>query len=514
MSLASEGKVQCGGGGATALGPLPVGWADGTALPKDWLLIATPQWQIRGNLLLSIGVPDCRRPLSPPEIELWNLIQLPVTTQEAVQRCGAGADLLIRAFLRDRLCVLVEASFPANRRRVLTIEPHADDAVLSVGGTMWLRRHECAFVIATMASRSNYTRYRDLGGNHDISSTTEIRRRESDLAARMLGGAHVSVGMTDAALRYRDTEWTTEFYRRHRIAIRASISRAADEAELRRWIQAVQRLVIEQAPTEIWFPLGGPHADHMLTADACLAAFAADRSLVRDRIVRIYHEVPYAVSFPGHMHAALAAATQFGAVLEAEVVSIEQVRGDKRRLSSVYDSQDVDELFATGGELPELFWRVRDLQRQIGASGVAAQAAAGKARAARAIAAWVARNRDASLVRVLLTTPSGRWQTDLDLLCTAFPRARFEVWTASIAEAEVVEVPCGRVDIRTVAGGIPAWLREGVRLFLSHRAPTLLLASAQRVLSARLLSSLSLSGDILVISSMDQLDAVLRTAAR
>jgi len=53
-----------------------------------------------------------------------------------------------------------------------------------------------------------------------------------------------------------------------------------------------------------------------------------------------------------------------------------------------------------------------------------------------------------------------------------------------------------------------------VRLFLSHRAPTLLLASAQRVLSARLLSSLSLSGDILVISSMDQLDAVLRTAAR
>jgi LmbE family N-acetylglucosaminyl deacetylase len=509
--MTSESKEQIGCRGPTAASSAPPkGPVDGAELPADWLLVARPHLQLRGDALHSVGLPDRFRQLSRAEVELWNSVQRCMSVQEALQHCGPGADRLVRTFLRDQLCEVVELAFPANRRRVLVVEPHADDAVLSVGGTMWLRRHECNFVIATVASRSNHTRYRELGGNHDINTVTEIRRREADLAARMLGGEHLSVGMTDAALRYHDVEWTADFYRRHRMSIRASMSRTADDVELRRWMDALQRLVTEQQPTEIWFPLGGPHADHMLTADACLAVFAADPSLARDRILRIYQEVPYAVRFPGHMSAALAAVRRSGAGLDEEVTTIAPVLAEKRRLASVYDSQDMDELFAAGGDKPEVFWRVRDVPRQVVAAGTVSRAIAGQDPAARITAAWVARNRHAALVRVLLTTPTGRWPADLNLLLAAFPRARFEVCTASVAEAEVTEVPSDRVDARTVAGGSLAWLLETLRLCLSPPAPTLVHAGEQRLRYARLISRLWLGSDALTVTSMDQLASALR----
>ena len=511
MTSQSEDQIRSRGP-ITAFGSPLKRPVDGWGLPPDWLLVPRPHLQLHGNALHSVGLPDRFRQLSKDEVELWNLMQRSVSVQEALQSCSPGADRLIRTFLCDGLCELVEPAFPANRRRVLIVEPHADDAVLSVGGTMWLRRHECYFVIATVASRSNHTRYRDLGGNHDINTVTEIRRREADLAARMLGGQHVSVGMTDAALRYHDAEWAADYYRRHRMSISASISRIADDAELRRWVDALQRLVTEQQPTEIWFPLGGPHADHMLTADACLRAFAADPSLVRDRILRIYQEVPYAVRFPGHMSAALAAVRRSGAVLDEEVTTIAQVVAEKRRLASVYDSQDVYELFAAGGDKPEVLWRLRDLPRQVAAAGTLSSAIAGQEPAARTIAAWVARNRNAARVRVLLMTPTGRWQADLNLLRTAFPCARFEVCTASVASAEVAEVPSDRVHARTVAGGSLAWLLETLRLCLSRPAPTLVHAGERRLRHARLLSRLWLGSDALTVTSMDQIACALRTA--
>jgi len=507
MTSESEDQIKSRAPSAAPKGPF-----DGADLPREWLLVARPHLRLRGDALQSVGLPDRFRQLSTAELELWNSMQRSINVQEALQSCGPEGDRLIRDLLNDGLCELVEPAFPANRRRVLVVEPHADDAILSVGGTMWLRRHECNFVIATMASRSNHTRYRDLGGNHDINTVTEIRRREAELAARMLGGAHVSVGMTDAALRYHDAEWTADFYRRHQMSISASISRTADNAELRRWVDALQRLVTEQQPAEVWFPLGGPHADHMLTADACLAVLAADPSLIGDRNLRIYQEVPYAVRFPAHMSAALAAVRGSGAGLDEEITMIAPVLAEKRRVASVYDSQDMDELFADGGNRPEVFWRVRDLPRRVPTAGTVASAIAAAAPAVRTIATWVARNRDAKIVRVLLMTASGRWQADMNLLEGAFPQARFAVFAASAAAAEVVEASSDRVLARTLAGGSWSWLLESLRLCLSRPAPTLVYATAHRVLHARLLSRLWFGSDALVIDSMDPLAHALRVA--
>ena len=481
----------------------------------DSLLVPRPHYEVRGGALWFLDNPRPVCWLTASESELWDLLRQPATVGAVRQHFGASADHLMNKFLSAGYCELVEAGFSAARRRVLVIEPHADDAVLSVGGTMWLRRHECTFIIATMASRSNHTRFRDLGGGLDIAAVTALRRRESELAARMLGGEHVSVGLTDTALRYHDAEWTEDFYRRHRVAIQASTARVEDDDDERaRWIEAMRQLLMNEPAAEVWIPLGGPHADHMLTADACFAAVAAQPSLADGRILRVYQEFPYAAHNPRYMSAARAALSGAGAgaVLEEERVAIAPVREYKRRLASVYASQNIDEMYGVPGiDQAECLWRVRELPRRVDSSGLVSQAMI-RPPAPGAIGSWLARNRDARRVRVLLSAPTGHWARDLKLLGSAFPRARFEVYVAAAAAAEVADVPSDRVDMRTLTGGTLGWVLGALKLCIARPAPTLFHAGERRERQAWLLSRLWLANDALVIATMDHLASALRTA--
>jgi GT2 family glycosyltransferase/LmbE family N-acetylglucosaminyl deacetylase len=480
-------------------------------LPADSLLLPRPHYELRGDALCHLGSQRPLHQLTAAEAELWSMLQQSVNVAAVRERLGAGADLVIDKFLGARYCELAEASFPAARRRVLIIEPHADDAVLSVGGTMWMRRHECNFVIATMASRSNYTFFSDLGSGLGIGAATELRRRESELVARMLGAEHISVGMTDRSLRYFDGEWTDEFYRRHRLAMQASTARVADDNERTRWIDAIGQLLEKERAAEVWIPLGGPHTDHMLTADAFFAAIAAQPSLSHGRSVRVYQEYPYAAYDPRHMAAARAALIDAGAVLQEEHIAIAPVREYKRRLASVYDSQNIDEMYAVPGiDQTELIWSMPELPRRFDPLGVVSQAVM-RPESLGAIDSWLTRNHDSPRVRVLLSTPTGDWARDLKLLTTAFPHARFEVYVAAAAAAEVADVPSERVDIRTVAGGTLAWVLLGLKLCIARPAPTLFHSGERREREARLLSRLWLASDALVISTMDHLASTLRT---
>src|SRR5260370_35895814 len=162
----------------------------------------------------------------------------------------------------------------------------------------------------------------------------------------MIGGDHVSVGMTDTVLRYRDGNWTSDFFLGHRMSIRIGTSRIADDRERQQWTEAVRRLLTEYPSAEVWFPLGGPHTDHMLTTDACFAVFLSNPSLVAGRVLRVYPESPYAARSRPHMDRALEALRNSGAVLEEELVRIDTACDQKRRLASIYDSQDIEEMRA------------------------------------------------------------------------------------------------------------------------------------------------------------------------
>lgn len=497
------------------------GLTDPVELRSDYLLVRRPHFHLRGNSLIWVASEVPRRQLSEPETKFWNLMQRPVSVNEARATCGEAADGIMLEFLRSEYCELVEPVFPSDRRRVLVIEPHADDAALSIGGTMWLRRLECAFTIATMASRSNHTRYRDMGCDYsDIEEVTEIRRRESELFARMIGGDQVSVGMTDAALRYRDANWTHDYFLRHQMSIRIRTSRIADDRERQQWADAVRRLLTEHPSAEVWLPLGGPHTDHMLTADACFAVFLSNPSLVAGRVLRVYPESPYAASSRNHMDEALQALRNSGAVLEEELVRIDTACGQKRRLASIYDSQNIEEMRADteAGELMrgsagrfELLWTLKALPKEIDPSGIVSSAIAGRQQD-QTVAVWLSKNKEEERLRVLLSMPTGRWASDLEALCVAFPRAKFEVYVAPAAEAEVNDAPSVRVEVRKVASGALAWVFLSLRFFAVMKSlPTLFHAGHRRLRQARILSRLWPGSDTLIVASMDPLMRTLRT---
>jgi LmbE family N-acetylglucosaminyl deacetylase len=488
-------------------------------LRSDYLLVRRPHFHLQDHTLFFMASKQPLRRLSEAELDLWNLMQQPLSVQTARQTCPGCTDDLICNFLESEFCEVVEPAFPSGRQRVLVIEPHADDAALSVGGLMWLRRHECAFVVATMASRSNHTLYHDLGLEYfDIEKVTEIRRLESELFARMIGGDHVSVGLTDAALRYCDTEWTLDYFLPRRIAIRIGISRIPDDQERKRWSESVQRLLADIPSAEVWIPLGGPHTDHMLTVDACLRVFVANPDLIVGRVLRIYQDVPYLARFPLYMNNAIEALRRVGVVLEREILPISDAYDQKLRLTSLYASQNILAMRGAieGGALAygpavgyaEALWTLRALPQRIDSSVIGSVAIPNHERAN--VVKWVSQNKDTECVRVLLLMPTGRWRADLDRLCNAFPKARFKIYYADSAAAEVADAWSDRAEARNVGAGMLGWVFLGLRFAAAMKPlPTLFYVGERRLREARVLSKLWLGSDTLVVASMDWVTSVL-----
>lgn len=488
------------------------------------LLVRRPHYLLRGNDLFWIASKKPIRQFSEVQIRLWNLMQQPVALTEVRRACGDCVDTLIREFVQGGLCELLESAFPDNRRRVIVIEPHADDAALSVGGTMWAQRLECEFLIATMASRSNHTRYPDLGCDFfDVGEVTEIRRLESEMFARLVGGTHVAMGLTDSELRYRDANWSFDFFRQHRMSIRVSASRVANAQERRRWTDAVQRLLTEHQSAEVWFPLGGPHTDHLLTADACYAAFLANPSLIAGRTLRVYGEFPYTARYPQQLEDSLNSLKKSGAMLDEMPAPIANVAEQKRRLASVYDSQDISEMLrgtrssaddhGRAAARAEKFWTLRAIPKQINRSGILSAARTAPA-LVDAAATWARRNRGAAILRVLLLMPTGQWASDLEMLFAAFPNARFEVYVAATAAAEVAAHTSDRLDVRIVASSALPWIIQSLKIsFALKGRPTLFHVGERRKWQARLLSRLWLGSDTLIVESMNQLISALQVSS-
>jgi LmbE family N-acetylglucosaminyl deacetylase len=495
---------------------------DQPKLRSDCLLVRRPHFRLLGNELFFMASKEPCRLLSEVEVRLWDLIGQAQSVDAIRQASGEDTDSLIHEFLRSDFCELIEPIPPGGRRRVLVIEPHADDAALSIGGVMWLRRLENVFVVATMASRSNHTLYHELDLDYfDVEKVTDIRQRESELFARMIGGDHVSVGLTDAALRYRDTHWTPDFFRRHRMSVRAATSRIAGEREGKRWTDAVRRLLTDIPSEEVWIPLGGPHADHMLTIDACCKVFQSDPSLAAGRIWRVYQDVPYFSSYSRCMNDAIEAWRAAGVIMERELIPIDF--DQKLRLTSVYASQNIVAMrgdietsaraYRPAAAYAEILWTLRRLPDNFRPSAIMSTKMAQSDRQ-EAVAEWAMNNREAKAVRVLLLTPTGQWAADLEMLCGAFPRARFEIYVAPAAVAEVSDASSDRVEVRKVGGGTLSWILLSLRFALAMKAsPTMFYTGDRRLRAARWLSRLWLASDTVAVASMDSLVNPLRAGA-
>jgi LmbE family N-acetylglucosaminyl deacetylase len=468
-----------------------------------------------------------RRPhvrLSAVERAVWTALESAPSVDELHASFPQDADWILRRFAELGLCEIVETSSREGRRRVLVFEPHSDDAVLSVGGTMWLRRHECEFIVITIGSRSNFTSYYYLDRDYfNVDQVSSLRNAEGALFARLLGGKHRALGQPEATLRYHGGDWSLDWYRRHQFSVSAYIDHHSGAGELRGWIEAIQAALGDSRADEVWFPLGSPHTDHQLTRDAALTLLLDDPKLFRGCEVRFYQDVPYAVRCRTFTPTILEALTRAGAILVPETVPIDSAFTEKLKLISLYGSQfkldaigpdvEASARMADGhGGLAERFWLLKKPPAALDLSSLRADEPVVR-RAMEQLASWALNHRDAKRIRLLLLVPAGRWAEDMEYLLQFFPKARFDAYIASAAAAEVAEFVSPRICVRHVAAGTKAWVFLAIRLILMRPAATLFLAGERRLREARFLSAFWPLSDPVVLPTMDDLVSALRRLA-
>ncbi len=496
-------------------------------LPVDSIPVRLPHYRLRdGGLYFLIS----RRPvtlLSAREQAVWESLDGSVRVRDVAARFPAGAgEAALRRFVELGVCLPVAASFPEGRRRVLVLEPHMDDAALSLGGVLWSRRAECEFTIVSITGRSNFTSYYNLERDYlDVDVVSALRRAESELFARAVGGRHVALDLPEAPLRYRPGPWTLDWFRRHHASISAFIGHTSGPEELRTWTERIRQLLRDILADEVWAPIGvGPHTDHELARNAFMTILRADPDLLRRCEVRLYQEVPYAAQFPHFTSAIVEELARSGARLELETVTVTEAFPDKLRLISVFGSQFKLEVLrpgieaaaraaaAEGGGMAEILYRVAAPPERLDFLALSVGAPEVR-RLATELGPWIERHRHARCIRLFIRPPAGRWAEDMRCLLETFPVARFSVRAAREALAEATDVRSPRIEVGSIGRGPAAWALGVLSANLEGPAPTLILAFADRMREARRLSMLLPLSDTLVVPSMNHLVLALRLLA-
>lgn len=489
----------------------------------DAVLVRLPHFKLEGDSLFFL---ISKRPfavLSPAEQHLWIALEKEPTVGELRTQLGAGTDESIRRLLELEVAVEVLPVPPGKRKRVMVIEPHMDDAALSVGGMMLQRRGECEFYIITIATQSVATSYRGLNREFfDIKTVSDIRKAESALVARMLWGRHVGLELVDATLRYNPQNWTLEWFRRHQDAIWVCLEHFAGQKELDQWTSTLARAIADLQPEEIWMPLGvGVHVDHHLTRHACLNILLANPKLVEQSACHFFQDVPYAQNDPTHTAALVSAIEGTGATLEEERVDITAVMPEKRQLLSVYASQwktkiiqarvehCAEAVSGLPGRYGEIWYRLGTAPTRNIDMLETSPAKEAVQRVTQALPPWLRRNRNAPVIGFLLAVPTGRWAEDLQYLLDVFPHARFEVYirTKFAGETELFASP--RISIRLLHNSW-GWIFDAVRIVVGRRRPLVIIPGRQREKLGQSLARLSLFSTPLVAPAMSDLVQALR----
>jgi len=471
-----------------------------------------PHYHLRNNELYFLISTRPSRFFSTLETAVWSILENPTVVSELISVNPEYLDVLAN-FHDSEIIELVEVEFPAARKKILVVEPHADDAALSVGGTMWQMRHEVEFTVLTVANRSNFTSYYNLYRSYfNIEEVSALRREESKLFCRMVGGHHRELGLTDAVLRYSDKQWDLSFFKEHRTSIAVATSRLAPLPERLTWKAKLEEYVKSAKFDEIWIPLGSPHSDHSLTTSSIFQIIKGDPELLNDSVIRIYQDVPYGARFPKFTPNVLLNIFKAGYKTQSQEVDIENSFKQKLRLISIYASQfklkilinDITKNAYTSPEkkhATEKFWLL--------SSVIANPASFGNIELGdfndREIAnteAWIDRRKKSRLVRIIMLNPSGQWAHDINNLVSLFPYAIFEIYLSNPSQAEIFNGRMERILPRVVPGGTLNWIFTCLKIIFSWPAPTLFLAGT-KVRSANILSKFWLFSDTNVVSSFD-----------
>jgi LmbE family N-acetylglucosaminyl deacetylase len=376
---------------------------------------------------------------------------------------------------------------------------------------MWVRRNECEFTVLSLAGVSNFTSYYEVDRDFfDINEVTALRKAESVLFLKHIGGHHLTLDLLEAPLRYRNARWTLDWFRQHRDAMWTLVARAPGSGELEEWTAVLARFLTGFETEEIWMPLGvGPHVDHQLARDACLQVLAKS-ALIKARKIRFYEEMPYTVNWPRHANRIIRALRNAGARLEQERVDISEAMTQKLHLLSIFGSQFKMNFIRPNVEKSAaevLYEVVTPPCKAIDPISCYADGDRVIEMAPR-VAPWIRRHKSASLIRFFVLTPFGRWAQDMELLLDLFPQARFQVFMARSRMAETEALSSPRILIKPVDSG--RWYQAAGRLLLSWPRPLVIVVNPEKERHARWLG---VASDSIVAPSLNVFTLALRVAS-
>lgn len=488
------------------------------SIPSDDLVVLPrPHFELReGGLYFLLSTRPLAE-LNTDEAELWKALDGTATVGQLEQR-KPGAKVRLQRLWTLGACEFAAADFPSKRKRILVIEPHMDDAILSVGGLMWSLRESCEFTLVTAGGRSNFTSYYMMGRDFfDVQRVSELRNAESALVMRLLGGRHVDLALSEAPLRYHDGNWTLDWFKRHRKAIGGFIGHSGTEEEIESWAAAIERVVLASEAEEIWMPLGiGSHADHELTRNACLRVLARVPDVAKRCDLFLYQDVPYASSFPWHTSQVVGALTESGAALEQRLEDIVDAFESKLRLLSIYGSQFKMSYMSPKVEAvarmasPDGAGRFECIYRLSRTPGAVDPFRVYSGRRivedlAVRLAPWYRHHRLAPRIRFLSPMPAGRWDEDLRLLLDAFPQAVLEVHVSENNLAETQHLMSPRIEVCPVRGAGRSWLLRLLKLGVSRPCPLIVLTGESRPAAGRAAKLACFMSDTLIGTRMTHL---------
>jgi LmbE family N-acetylglucosaminyl deacetylase len=415
------------------------------------------------------------------------------------------------------------SQFEEHRKRILIIEPHMDDAVLSVGGLMWLRRNECEFTVLSVVGVSNFTSYYRIDREYfDVDTVTNLRRAESEAVMRVLGGRHCVLDQHDAPLRYQPGNWALDWYKKNRRSIAAFVNHSSTESEVESLVESLTPVFLAADAQEIWIPLGvGTSADHEMTRNACLRALMRLPDLSQRVEIYFYQDVPYAVMFPLHTAQIVDAIGSSGGMVERVCDDVGEAMPDKLRLLAIFGSQfkpsymdpkvvaAAHQAISSDSGYGELRFRIKKLPER--ADQISFYSGRDHLRTLLGrLEKWYPRHRSAKRIRILCPMGVGRWNDDMKLLLEAFPEAILEVHITGDAIDEPKRFVSPRIEIRPVDGLRSAWILRVLRVMFSRPRPLIVLTSAKLRKLAPLVKASCFIADPLPATTIDHLVQALR----
>ena len=451
------------------------------------------------------------------DVELWNRIDGKRTVGSLKEGIDDAETRVMRLWTSG-VIELVRADFPTRRRKVLVIEPHMDDAVLSMGG--WMLKHcdECEFIVISFVGVSNFTSYQKIGREYyDTAGISRLRRDESEVVMRSVGGSHRCLDFRDCPLRMRPENWSAEWYRQHRRAVAAYINHSPSGKDRRMWAAGIKQAIREEGADEIWFPLGiGTSTDHQLAREATLMALSELNVLGRGVKLVAYEDVPYSSNYPRHGAAIVDALKKEGASLARKVEDVTEVFEHKLRMVAVFGSQFKPEymdprvrasaLFASpgAGRLGEVRHEIARLSDRIPFENM--WYGAGRVeRLAKRLRAWYPRNRGARRIRILCPIGVGFWHWEMGYLLEKFPDAEIEVHMTEDAVAETATLENERLNVVPVRCMAAGWTKRLLSCAMNPRVPTIALTSYRFELPEFAVELVRGAANTILAANMDQL---------